>query len=92
MVAAVRGKRLTLRLRVRLSKQGGGLGLFDHPALMQHQNMAAKAADHRQVVADERQGQAEIGDQPFQQVQDLRLGSFESRSAPWLGLELRVQT
>jgi hypothetical protein len=50
-----------------------GAGLLDHLAVLHHQHLVADEAHHRQVVADEDIGQAEIVLQVLQQVEHLGL-------------------
>ena len=48
-------------------------GLLDHLAVLHHQHLVGHEAHHREVVADEDVGQAELVLQVLQQVEHLRL-------------------
>ena len=55
-------------------------GLLDHVAVLHHQHLVGHEAHHRQVVADEDVGQAELVLQVLQQVEHLRLHRHVERA------------
>ena len=53
--------------------QGLGVRLLDHLAITHDQQPPAQMRHHSEIVADEHIGQAPLGPQPFEQVEDFRL-------------------
>ncbi len=58
---------------LRKAEQRARLGLLDLLAQMHHGNAVGQMLDHGEVVTDENHGQAQLGFQLQQQVDDLRL-------------------
>lgn len=72
-------------LLLRIEEDFVGVAVFDNPARLHHRNAIGEVADDGQVMGDEEHGQAEVGLQATQEIEDLGLDRNVERGHRFIG-------